>query len=112
MLGVFYIAASSKFFLSNQNEILSFFKTEDYTGSDTFLLSTLYFAGGGIIFLCMVSSVEFWPKVIFNYSNFPKKPNEVTLEAIFKKKLIAVCIVILAISAPIFLVAIDKYHLF
>jgi len=109
ILGIFFILATGKFFLSNQTLIWSFFDDP----SPNFILLFIFYCGPlSLVMIAMISSYDIWPKVIFNYSSFPKKPNEVSLETIFKKKLIAVCIVILAISSPIFLVAIDKYHLF
>lgn len=52
------------------------------------------------------------PRTIIFFYPLPKNIKKITLEKIFKKKLIAVCMVIFALSVPIFLVTIDRYHLF
>ena len=52
------------------------------------------------------------PNTIIFFYPLPKNIKKITLEKIFKKKLIAVCMVIFALSVPIFLVTIDRYHLF
>jgi len=76
------------------------------------VLKILFLVGFLVVMLSMISAFLDWPKIIMNYSYFPKNTDKITLETIFKNKLIAVLLVILGISAPIFLAAVDKYHLF
>ena len=44
-----------------------------------------------------------------NFYRIPKDFNKIHIEVIFKKKLIAVCMVITGISVPIFFDAASKY---
>ena len=114
ILGAFYIVASINFFILNKIGIMPFYLAVGPLSGLWMpdVLKILFLVGFLVVMLSMISAFLDWPKIIMNYSYFPKNTDKITLETIFKNKLIAVLLVILGISAPIFLAAVDKYHLF